>query len=264
MNLNWSSSIRKITEIYGGNKKFGNLSVGDRADSYFSTVWEKNAAGELILDANSGLPIRDPYQRKVGNLDPTWRVGFQNRFRIKDFTLNVDIDGAWGGVMNSTTIEKMWWGGKHPSSTAYRDAEYAAGKPVYVPTGVVVTGGSLVRDINGDVVSDSRTYAPNTRAVSWQTWSQQYPYRARVTEQENERFANTFDRSFLKLRRVSVAYDVTKILKMGKVKALDVSLYGYNLAVWKKMPYLDPDFGKDSDLQDPSARYLGCSINLKF
>ena len=264
LNLNWSSSIRKLKEIYNGNAKFGNLVVGDRADSYYSTVWEKNAKGELILDANSGLPIRDPFQRKVGNLDPTWRFGFQNRFKIKDFVINVDIDGAWGGLMNSTTIEKMWWGGKHPASTEYRDAEYAAGKPVYVPTGVVVTGGSLTRDINGNVVTDTRTYAPNTKAVSWQTWSQQYPYRARVTEAENEKFANTFDRSFVKLRRVSIGYDLTKIVKMGKVKALDFSLYGYNLAMWKKMPYLDPDFGTDSDLQDPSSRYLGCSINLKF
>ena len=263
-NVNWSSSIRKLTEIYGGNSKFGNLSVGDRADSYYSTVWEKSADGQLILDANSGLPIRDPFQRKVGNLEPTWRFGFQNRFKIKDFVVNIDIDGAVGGVMNSNTIEKMWWGGKHPRSTEFRDAEYAAGKPVYVPTGVVVTGGTLVRDINGNVVSDTRTYAANTRAVSWQTWSQQYPYRARVTEAESEKFANTYDRSFVKLRRVSIGYDITKIVKMKSVKALDVSVYGYNLAMWKKMPYLDPDFGTDSDLQDPSARYIGCSINLKF
>ncbi|MBC7416985.1 MAG: SusC/RagA family TonB-linked outer membrane protein [Pedobacter sp.] len=264
LNLNWASSIRKITEIYNNQLKFGNLSVGDRSDSYYSTVWEKNANGELVLDANSGLPIRDPFQRKVGNLDPNWRIGFQNNFKIKDFAVNIDIDGAWGGVMNSTTIEKMWWGGKHPSSTEFRDAEYAAGKPIYVPTGVVVTAGKLTRDISGNVVSDTRTFTPNTKAVSWQTWSQQYPYRARVTEQENKKFANTFDRSFVKLRRVSVGYDFTKLIKMGSVKSLDVSLYGYNLAMWKKMPYLDPDFGSDSDLQDPSARYLGCSINLKF
>lgn len=264
LNINGSSSIRKLKEIYNNNAKFGNLVVGDRADSYFSTVWEKSADGQLILDKNSGLPIRDPFQRKVGNLDPTWRFGFQNRFKIKDFVINVDIDGAIGGLMNSTTIEKMWWGGKHPSSTEFRDAEYAAGKPVYVPTGVVVTGGSLTRDINGAVVSDTRTYAANTKAVSWQTWSQQYPYRARVTEVESEKFANTFDRSFVKLRRVSIGYDITKIVKINKIKALDVSVYGYNLAMWKKIPYTDPDFGSDSDLQDPSARYLGCAINLKF
>ena len=41
--------------------------------------------------------------------------------------------------------------------------------------------------------------------------------------------------------------------------------YGNNLAVLKKTPYLDPDFGaSDSDLQDPSARYIGVSANITF
>lgn len=262
--VNWSHAVRRLTDIYGGAARFDNLKEGDRADSYYATVWQKSADGQLILDANSGLPIRDPFVQNIGHLDPNWRLGLQNTFKIKDFTINMDIDGAWGGVMNSITIEKMWWGGKHPESATYRDQEYAAGVPAYVPNGVIVTGGSLSRDINGNVISDTRTYTPNERAVNWQTWSQNYPYQARVTEEENETFANTFDRTYLKLRRLSVSYDLTKVMKLGKVKAMDVTLYGYNLFMWKKMPYLDPDFGNDSDLQDPSARYLGFSVNLKF
>lgn len=264
LGLNWTHAVKRLTDIYGGANKYNNLKVGDRADSYYATVWQKSANGELILDANTALPVRDPYARNIGHLDPNWRLGLQNTFKIKDFTINMDIDGAWGGVMNSITIEKMWWGGKHPESVTYRDQEYAAGTPVYVPNGVIVTGGSVNWDINGNVISDTRTYAKNERAVNWQTWSQNYPYQARVTEEENETFANTFDRTFFKLRRLSVGYDLTKAMKLGKIKAMDVALYGYNLFIWKKMPYLDPDFGNDSDLQDPSARYLGFSVNLKF
>ncbi|WP_379090773.1 hypothetical protein [Pedobacter sp. UC225_65] len=85
LNLNWSSSIRKLKEIYNGNAKFGNLVVGDRADSYYSTVWEKNANGELILDANSGLPIRDPFQRKVGNLDTYLEIWFPEQVQNQRF-----------------------------------------------------------------------------------------------------------------------------------------------------------------------------------
>ena len=37
------------------------------------------------------------------------------------------------------------------------------------------------------------------------------------------------------------------------------------MAVLKKTPYLDPDFGpSDDDLQDPSARYVGVSANITF
>ena len=160
----------------------------------------------------------------------------------------------------------MWWAGKHPNSTLYRDAEYESGQYVFVPEGVVVTGGEVVRDIYGQVTSDTREYAPFTKAVSWQSWSQQYPYRARITSDEDEFFANTFSRSFVKLRRVSVAYDLNKLLKINKLNGLTASVFGYNLAVWKKIPYIDPDFklGNDGDLQDPSSRYIGASLNFNF
>lgn len=263
MGINWSRYVRRITDIYGGDK-FGNLQVGDRADSYYARVWQKSAEGELILDPNNGLPTRDPYPQKLGHLDPSWRLGLQNRFSIKDFDVALDIDGSWGGILRSLTIEKMWWGGKHPNSVLYRDEEYAAGEPVYVPEGVVLTGGELVRDVNGNVISDTRTYEASTKAVSWQTWSQIYPYQAQVTEQENPFFANVFDRSYFKLRRLSVTYDLLKIMKTDKIQQLDLSLYGYNLAVWKKLPYLDPDYGDDNNLQDPSARYVGFTLKATF
>ena len=264
LGLNWTRYVKKITDIYGGNDKFGNLRVGDRADSYYATVWQKSAEGKVILDANTGLPTRDPYPNKIGHLDPSWRLGLQNRFRIGDFRVDMDIDGAWGGLIRSLTIEKMWWGGKHPNSVLYRDQEYAAGEPVYVPEGVVVTGGELVRDVNGNVISDTREYTQNTTAVSWQTWSQIYPYRAQVTEEESELFANVYDRSYFKLRRLSVSYDLMNIMDSEKIRKLDLSVYGYNLAVWKKLPLLDPDYGNDDNLQDPSSRYIGFTLRATF
>lgn len=119
--------------------------------------------------------------------------------------------------------------------------------------------------MNGNIINDTRTYAPNTTAVDWQTWSQQYPYRAAVTESENKKFANIFDRSYVKLRRVSVGYDLAKVFKFGpNVKGLEATVFGYNLMMLKKMPILDPDYGDDNNLQDPSSRFLGFSLNLKL
>lgn len=261
---NWTTSEKKLIEIYNDLPKFGNLQLNDRADSFYGRVWQKSASGEVILDANTGLPTRDNFYTNLGHSDPSWRFGLQNKFSIKGFDFNIDLDGAWGGIMRSVTIEKMWWGGKHPNSVEFRDAEYAAGKPVYVPQGVVVTGGELKRDVNGKVLSDTRTYKKNTTAVNWQTWSQVYPYQAQVTEEESEKFANVFDRSFIKLRRISVGYDLAKVVKVGSLKSIYVSAYSYNPLMWKKMPLLDPDFGNDNDLQDPSARFIGLSLNVKL
>ncbi|MDR3367238.1 MAG: SusC/RagA family TonB-linked outer membrane protein [Prevotellaceae bacterium] len=264
ISANWSRSIKRLTKIYGDQPTYNNLKVGDRADTYMASVWQKSADGQLILDANNLLPVKDPYAAKLGYLDPSWRLGLRNTFNIKNFKIDVSIDGAWGGLIRSLTVEKMWWGGKHPASVEYRDAEYAAGKPVYVPDGVIVTGGELSRDVEGNVISDTRAYRKNTNAVSWQTWCQTYPYQAQVLDSDDEKFANVFDRSFLKLRHLSVGYDLAKLADFGKIKSCELSLFGYNLLMWKKAPYVDPDYGNDDNLQDPSARYVGFSLNVKL
>lgn len=260
---NWSRKVRKITEIYEGNDTYNNLKLNERADSYYATVWQKSADGDLILGSN-GLPIKDNFQQNLGHSDPSWTIGLQNNFKFKNLTVNVGIDGVWGGLIRSLTVEKMWWGGKHPNSTEFRDAEYAAGVPVYVPNGVNVTSGELVTDVDGTVLSDTRQYQDNTTAVSWQTWSQNYPYRAAVTYKESEKFANIFNRSFFKLRTLSLKYNFTELANIEGVKNLDVTLSGYNLFMWKKADIIDPDFGNDNNLQDPSTRYLGLGVNVKF
>ncbi len=266
-NLNWSRNVRTITEIYGGQKRFGNLKVGDRADSFYCSQWQKSADGQVILD-NNGMPKRDAYRQNLGHLDPNFRMGFQNNFHYRNFTLAIDMDGAYGGVVYSVLAEKLWWGGKHPGSLEFRDAQYKAGHPVYIPEGVVITGGELKRDIDGNVLSDTRTYKKNTTAVDWQQWCQNYPYRAYVSTKENEKFANVFDRSYIKLRRIALSYDFTKMLKkQSGLKELTLTIFANNVAVFKKVPFIDPDFigdGNDGGANDPTARYIGLGANVKF
>lgn len=266
LTANMSTNIKRLTGIYGNQDKFGDLRLNDRADAMYATEWEKSADGQLILDKNTGLPTKSAYKTKIGNADPDMRFGLQNTFNVKNFTVNIDIDGAIGGTLISTTTQKMWWGGKHPESVIYRAEEYAnGGNPIYVPQGVNIVSGEVKYDINGNILSDTRVYQANQTAVNIQTWAQNYPYRAVVKTDESELFANTFKRSFLKLRRVSVSYDLKNVIRNDKIKGLRLSLFGNNLAVWKKTPYLDPDFGaSDGDLQDPSARYIGISATINL
>lgn len=267
LSLNWSKSVKKLTDIYDDQKKFGDLKLGDRADAFYGSQWQKSAEGKVILDKN-GMPTKDAYNQYLGHLDPDFRFGIQNTFRYQNFSLSVDVDGAYKGVIYSVLSEKLWWGGKHPESVEYRDEQYAAGHAVYVPDGVVLTGGELVRDIDGNVLSDTRTYTQNTTAVDWQQWSQNYPYRAYVSTKENKKFANVFDRTFVKLRRVALTYDFSKVLsKNSPVKGLTATVFGSNLAVWKKVPFVDPDFtgnNNDGGANDPTARYFGVGMNVRF
>jgi len=249
---NWSFNKKTLTAIYGGKEKYNNLKVGDRADDMWGTVWQKTDDGRLIIDVNTGLPSKDSEMGYLGHSNPNARFGFQNTFKYKKITLNVDFDGVIGGVMSSKTIQKLWWGGRHPESTTYRDAEYAAGKAVYVPKGVNILE-------NGGVVE-------NTTPVSWQTWCQNYPYRANVTEDESKTFANVFDRSYLKLRKVALTYNFASNNKVKLLNGATITLFANNVAVLKNIPLIDPDFttGNDDDLQDPSARYVGITTKFTF
>jgi hypothetical protein len=181
------------------------------------------------------------------------------------FSLIMDFDGVIGGVIDSKTVAKMWWGGKTPESVEYRDEQYATSEPVYLPDGVNVIEGELVRDANGNITSDTRVFKEHTTKVDWQTWCQNYPYRARVNESENEKFANVLDRSFIKLRRLSLTYDLSGAFNSTSViKGLDVTLFSYNVFMLKKAKIIDPDFGRDDELQDPSSRYIGLNLSFTF
>ena len=264
LGLNWTTSVKKITDIYGGAEKYGNYSLNERVDNYYATGWMKTVDGQLIVSEATGLPTKDPFPQMFGHLDPNWRFGLQNHFKYKKLSLDVDIDGAVGGVIRSLSVEKMWWGGKHPNSVEYRDAEYTAGHPVYVPEAVNVVSGELTTDVNGNVISDTRVYKTNETAVSWQTWSQNYPYRAKVSESESKTFANVFDRTYVKLRKVAFNYDLTDLIHVNAFKKIEATAYGYNLLMWKKAQIIDPDYGDDENLQDPSTRWLGLGLTLTF
>lgn len=135
----------------------------------YATEWEKTPDGQLILDSN-GMPTQSAFKSYIGNQDPDVRFGLQNTFKFDHFTVNVDMDGAIGGTLISTTTQKMWWGGKHPKSTMYRQEEYEnGGKPIYVPEGVNIVSGEVTYDVNGNIISDTRVYKKNETAVNIQT-----------------------------------------------------------------------------------------------
>jgi hypothetical protein len=253
---NVSHMVKRITSIYGGAEKYGNYSLNERVDNFYATGWMKSPDGKVILDATTGMPSKDPYPQMFGHTDPDVWFGFLNTFRTGKFTLHADLDGVYGGIIDSKTVAKNWWGGKTPESVEYRDEQYATSDPVYLPDGVNVIDGELVKDANGNVISDTRRFQENTTMVDWQTWCQNYPYRARVNEEESEKFANVLDRSFIKLRRLALSYDLSE--------TVDVTLFSYNVFTLKKARTIDPDFGRDDELQDPAARYMGVNITLTF
>ena len=144
-----------------------------------------------------------------------------------------------------------------PDRDAYVESK---GGKVYKADGVNVISGSLIRDAEGNVISDTRQFAPNQYMTDYKSFTEQYYVRL-----NGETMA--YDASFLKMRELSLMYNVPSEflnkLHCG-IKNVSLSVIANNLFILTKVPLADPDEGTDANLQFPSARNVGFNINVKF
>lgn len=253
---NFSKYRRYLKEIYGGAATLNYLKPGDRTDRIFTTVYQKDPQGNVINGSN-GFPLNDTFSRFIGNQDPNWTYGLENTFTYKNISLKILVDGRLGGMMYSTTNQKMWWGGTNPGTVNHYRDEANAGKATFVGQGVVITSGSVTYDANGNITKDTRVFAPNTKAVNY------IDYMTNTSNAAYDNY-NYFSQTFLKLREVTLTWQVpNKWLGKSFIKGINLSAVGRNLLLFSKMPNVDPDPASDN-LQTPSTRTIGFNANFKF
>ncbi|MBC9798001.1 SusC/RagA family TonB-linked outer membrane protein [Sinomicrobium sp. FJxs] len=255
--INLSQYRRYLEEIYG-NKEYteDRLQVGDRTDKLNNaSVYQTDGQGNIVFE--NGFPVSDPYGRFVGYSEPDWTYGISNTLTYKNLSLTFQLDGRLGGLMYSTTNQKMWWGGISPGTVnQYRD-DANNGESTYIGEGVQVVSGQVTYDTNGNIVSDTREYAPNDVPVNY------ISFMKTTSNAHNENY-HYYSQTFIKLRELTLTYNVPdKFISKMPLDAVSVSFVGRNLWMASKVPNVDPDPGKD-DLQAPSTRSIGFNLNLKF
>ncbi|HTJ12353.1 MAG TPA: SusC/RagA family TonB-linked outer membrane protein [Dinghuibacter sp.] len=257
--VNFSNNHRwLIQSTYGSEGYEGNLKVGDRMDRIYTSLYEKNPQGQTIYDAN-GFPIWDPYPRSPGYSDPKWIYGWQNTFTYKQFSFSCSIDGRLGGWIYSTTNEKMWWGGTAPgTANHFRDEAYN-GQNTFIAPGVVVASGAATYDDHGNIIHDTRTYAPNTTGVNYVSFMTSTS--GDMQDHNNFYYSGTY----AKIREVVLTYTLPDRWVQGSkfFTSGSVSVVGNNLLMLAKIPNVDPDAESDN-LQTPSLRSYGVNLNFKF
>ena len=128
--------------------------------------------------------------------------------------------------------------------------------------GVKVVSGDVTYDPEGNILSDTRKFAPNDYKVDYQTWAERY--KGAWQDQ-------LIEKTFAKLREVVLTYSIpAALLKKTFIKGASFSLVGRNLLYWTKdkdtfgdMDNYTMDTG-DTNLQQPSQRTYGFNINLNF
>ncbi|QNL50752.1 SusC/RagA family TonB-linked outer membrane protein [Olivibacter sp. SDN3] len=113
--LNFTRIRNKITALYEGQDMLSNgqtyLFVGDPYGTFYNTGYERNDAGQILID-DSGLPVvNQSVLQKIGNIQPDWLGGLNNSFTYKNFNFNFFFDVRKGGdVMNSDDRYGFFYG----------------------------------------------------------------------------------------------------------------------------------------------------------
>lgn len=268
LTFNWGTYkeiYTKIDPVNTANVDRDWVAEGKRTD--FQTIQDfEYQPGTGAIVWSNGKPLRSKIYTFYGYKLPDWNWGISSTVRYKDFSLFMSFDGVVGGIMNTITESYMWQAGVHPeSATETRALDVATpGSKNYIGEGVKVVSGSATYDVSGNILTDNRVFAPNDVAESYQNAIK--ALHASSVWGGTPTPYDIYERTFFKLREISLTYTVPKQLtaKMGPVKGASISFVGQNVLFWSKdFKYSDPDGGSE-DFSDPSVRYLGGNIKLSF
>ncbi|WP_088323710.1 SusC/RagA family TonB-linked outer membrane protein [Polaribacter tangerinus] len=217
---------------------------GGRIGDMYGTGYKKNENGVFLID-DEGRFIADNNLKKIGNYNPDFTLGWNNRFTYKNWSASFLLDWRNGGEIVSRTRALGNVGGQL-AETSNRPTEGIIADGVHVNTGL-----------------------QNTIAVSAESYYRQFYDR---NHEEN----NVYDASFVKLRQFAIGYNFP--LKKGlfglhKSTNINFSFIGNNIFVITENPHFDPEQlavqgnGFVSGVEDMSyatTRSLGFKIGLNF
>lgn len=263
LGANWSTFKRIYTAldpVFSAKKPW--IKEGERVDVFFSKNFLRSPDGQLIF--NNGRLVYSSYDSKFGYSDPDWLWGLTSNLRYKNLSLFLSFDGVQGGLMNTRTESYMWQSGNHPNSvTAERAADVATpGSVNFLGQGVKVVSGTVTYDAFGNITSDTRVFAPNDIKTTYKQYA--IDLHNSSAWGGNGSIMDTYEKTFLKLREISITYQLPAKMLHNVAKAGSISFIGQNVLLKAKdFKYSDPDGGTE-DFSDPSPRYLGFNLKLSF
>lgn len=255
--VSYTHNDSKVTRVYQDSKILP-LGTGDPVPAaivgqqypvLYGSKFLTDGQGHVVVGAN-GNPIKDPSNQVLGQVNPKHIIGFSNSISYKGFTLSGTLDYRTGNVIYSGTMNTLIFTGSTPLTTQYNR------QPFVFPN-------SVIKNADG-------SYTPNT---TLKTADGGFDYWYSVYNQVAAN--NIVDAAFLKLRDVSLEYQLPKnLLKGTPFGRASVALTGSNILLWtpKSNQYIDPEanaFGTNNSQgreisNTPSTRYFGLNIRATF
>lgn len=214
--------------------------VGQAYGSILGTDYVYDANGNRVVDENGFYKASE--LKSLGSILPDYNMGFRNTLRYKSLSLSFLIDIQQGGKYFSTT--HMWgmYSGMLEETALGGNRE----------AGVILEG--VKEDgTRNDILLDAPTWGST--------------YYNTVDAQ------NVFDASYIKLRDITIGYDLPKSIIGNKIQGIRISAFARNLFAWNLANKgIDPEntsygSGNIQGLEGgslPSTRTYGINVNFKF
>lgn len=219
--------------------------------------WARNEDGQLIFQKTTSnyygggwAPTYDTTEKEVGNFQPDLTGGFSTSFRFKNFSLGASFDFQVGGQLVSWS--NMWstGSGTTTATTQLNNNGINEREPVSKGGGVHITG----------VDKDGNPVDGYMRAYAYYHYKAYYDLDAWV-----------YDRSYVKMRELSLGYEFSKsLLQKANIGLTSASLSFVATNPWllyTACPNVDPSEAGSNWLeggQAASSRSFGFTVKLGF
>ena len=223
---------------------------GGRIGDIYGTGYLRNEAGDFVID-QEGRYIVDNELKKLGNYNPDFIIGFNNRFNYNNWSLSFVLDWRQGGELVSRTLSLAAVGGQL-AETAERPE-----------------GGIVAEGVVNVGTTENPVYQPNTVAVSAERYYRQFYDR---NHEEN----NVYNATYVKLRELTISYRFGSAENRGFFsdgRSLELALIGRNLLAFSEIPHFDPEqlavqgnnfVSGVEDLSYATSRSIGFRLGFNF
>jgi TonB-linked SusC/RagA family outer membrane protein len=270
VSVNWSANRSKVIKFDGEVQNYQMVErhgvsiqarVGERMGDMYAIGFQKVEDpaspyfGQQVFN-ESGRFVSTSNLIKVGNYNPDWMAGIRNSFTYKNFTLSGLLDIRHGGQVFSETFVVGLEAGQLIETLEGRENGYDISQ-----AGNGVIGKGVIQNTDG-------TYRVNDVKLSAREYHQSRTGNRDIPQ------GGIFNASYAKLREMRLAYSVpARFLSKAKIKGLNVSVVGRNLAVWSKVPHIDPETSSLSggtivpgieSVGMPTTRSWGFNVGFNF
>jgi len=280
--LNFAKNISEVVELAENIHHWGlgddkgisvSATVGRPYGDLRGKAYLRNSNGDIIVDAQTGLPKISVSDTILGNFHPDWMGSISQMFRFKNITFSVMFDIRKGGEIYSLTNVYSHQNGNAKATLNGREGWYEsenqrieADLPPYkwFPTGGVIVDGVVNKGTENEPVwVKNSLYVDPAKYWFW------------LAGGGNNSIAEAFiyDASFIKIREVLFSYQLSdELVKRTPFQSLNVSASVRDLMYLKKnTPNISPESsystGNIQGVENcafPSTRKFVFTLNLGF